>query len=89
MPPLPDTISVVAWQMQDLMGGPGVYNGTGKYVHADLKSSVTQIGGATTETKSMTEDWNSPEFFANISKAIAAGADPVHKSAPLGRAIRP
>ena len=78
-------------QMQELMGGDGVYSGSGKYVHADRMPQVTQIGNQRTLTPSMTDD--DPEVgkwtFLNVATNIAKGAPQHNPPAPPHRAIRP
>jgi hypothetical protein len=78
-------------QMQELMGGDGVYDGTGKYTHADHMARLTQIGNQRTLTPSMTDD--DPETgkwtFLNVATNISKGAPPVHGSYPPHRSIRP
>ena len=41
--------------MQELMGGKRVYDGSGKYVHADHRPGSTQIAGGVTFTPSLAD----------------------------------
>ena len=60
-----------------------------KHVHADYRpDGGTQIGGISTQTTSMTANWESETLFKDITQTLAKGAPPIRGAMPSHLAFR-
>ena len=60
-----------------------------KHVHADYRpDGGTQIGGISTQTTSMTANWESETLFKDITQTLAKGAPPIRAAMPSHLAFR-